>query len=62
MFTEQGPFRPLQNLSLRVQPYSWVNIANMIFIEAPGISLLIVSYDNYHALLAFFKVHNMIFL
>ena len=36
MFTEQGPFRPLKNMSLRVQPYSWVNIANMIFIEAPA--------------------------
>ena len=35
-FTEQGPFRPLKNMSLRVQPYSWVNIANMIFIEAPA--------------------------
>jgi carboxypeptidase C (cathepsin A) len=36
MFTEHGPFRPLQNLSLRVQPWSWVNVANMIYIEAPA--------------------------
>eukprot|EP01084_Bolivina_argentea_P297984 513437_1 len=36
MFTEHGPFRPLQNLSLRVQPWSWVNAANMIYIEAPA--------------------------
>eukprot|EP01084_Bolivina_argentea_P318191 551769_1 len=36
MFTEHGPFRPLQNLTLRVQPWSWVNIANMIYIEAPA--------------------------
>eukprot|EP00483_Globobulimina_turgida_P003772 UN03778 len=36
MFTEQGPFRLLKNLSLRVQPYSWVNIANMVFFEAPA--------------------------
>jgi carboxypeptidase C (cathepsin A) len=36
MFTEHGPFRPLQNLTLRVQPWSWVNVANMIYIEAPS--------------------------
>lgn len=36
MFTEHGPFRPLSNLTLRVQPWSWVNIANMIYIEAPA--------------------------
>ena len=36
MFTEHGPFRPLQNLTLRVQPWSWVNVANMIYIECPA--------------------------
>eukprot|EP01084_Bolivina_argentea_P255708 430212_1 len=35
-FTEQGPFRPLKNLSLMVNPYSWVNIMSMIFIETPA--------------------------
>jgi hypothetical protein len=36
MFTEHGPFRTLENLALRVQPWSWVNAANMIYIEAPS--------------------------
>merc|ERR1719410_2865192 len=36
MFTEQGPFRPDANLTLYVNEYSWVNIANMLFIEAPA--------------------------
>eukprot|EP01083_Nonionella_stella_P023953 66273_1 len=36
MFTELGPFRPLENLTLIVQPYSWVNVASMIFIETPA--------------------------
>eukprot|EP01083_Nonionella_stella_P007795 22426_1 len=36
MFTEQGPFRPKQDLSLFVNNYSWVNVANMLFIEAPA--------------------------
>jgi len=36
MFTEQGPFRPAQDLSLYVNNFSWVNVANMLFIEAPA--------------------------
>ena len=36
MFTEQGPFRPDANLDLYVNNYSWVNVANMLFIEAPA--------------------------
>ena len=35
-FTEQGPFRPLKNLSLMINPYSWINIMSMIFIESPA--------------------------
>jgi len=35
-FTEQGPFRINQNLTLYVNVYSWVNIANMVFIEQPA--------------------------
>ena len=36
MFTEQGPFRPDANLTLYINEYSWVNAANMLFIEAPA--------------------------
>jgi carboxypeptidase C (cathepsin A) len=36
MFTEQGPFRPNKDLSLYVNDYSWVNVANMVFFEAPA--------------------------
>ena len=34
-FTEQGPFRPLKNMSLTLNKYSWNRIANMVFIESP---------------------------
>lgn len=33
--TEQGPFRPNQDLTLSYNPYSWNTISNMVFIEAP---------------------------
>ena len=36
MFLSLGPFRPMKNGSLRVQPYSWVNVANMLFVEQPA--------------------------
>lgn len=36
MFTEQGPFRVNENYTLYVNNYSWVNAANMIFIEQPS--------------------------
>ena len=48
MFTEQGPFRPNEDLTLYVNNYSWVNVANMLFIEAPagvGFSFSDVSSD-----------------
>ena len=34
-FTEQGPFRPLKNMSLTLNQYSWNRIANIVFIESP---------------------------
>ena len=34
-FTEQGPFRPLKNMSLTLNKYAWNRIANMVFIESP---------------------------
>jgi len=34
--TEQGPFRPAQNLTLSLFEYRWNKIANMIFIEQPA--------------------------
>ena len=69
MFTEQGPFRPKQDLTLYVNNYSWVNVANMLFIEAPagvGFSFSDVSsdyttddnttaIDNYHLIQGFLK-------
>ena len=45
MFTEHGPFRPLYNLSLRVQPWSWVNVANMIYVRIfVSVSIHIILY------------------
>eukprot|EP01084_Bolivina_argentea_P213043 361977_1 len=34
-FAEMGPFRALKNLTLIVNPYSWVNLMSMIFVEIP---------------------------
>lgn len=36
MFTELGPFRPTKDLTLYVNNFSWVNAANVLFIEAPA--------------------------
>lgn len=33
--TEQGPFRPKQDLSLELNPYAWNANVNMVFIEQP---------------------------
>lgn len=33
--TEQGPFRPLEDGSLKMNDYAWNQKANMVFIEAP---------------------------
>jgi len=33
--TEQGPFRPNADMSLRMNEYAWNKVANMVFIEAP---------------------------
>jgi carboxypeptidase C (cathepsin A) len=33
--TEQGPFRVNKDMTLSMNPYSWNNLANMVFIEAP---------------------------
>ena len=36
MFTENGPFRVNDNYTLYVNNFSWVNAANMLFIEQPS--------------------------
>lgn len=33
--TEQGPFRPQKDLSLKLNEYAWNTVANMVFIESP---------------------------
>jgi len=35
-FTEQGPFRVLQDQTLELNPHTWVNVANGIFVEQPA--------------------------
>jgi carboxypeptidase C (cathepsin A) len=34
--TEQGPFKPEEDGTLRMNPYAWNQVANMVFIEAPA--------------------------
>jgi hypothetical protein len=33
--SELGPFRPLSNVSLAYNEYTWLNAANMLFIDQP---------------------------
>lgn len=35
LLQEQGPFRPIKNLDLKKNKYSWTRIANMVFVEQP---------------------------
>eukprot|EP01084_Bolivina_argentea_P025523 47466_1 len=72
MFSEQGPFYPFENLTLYVNPYSWVNIANMIFVEIPcGVGFSFsddpndyntsdnqTAVDNYNFVLGWLKVFS----
>eukprot|EP01031_Cornospumella_fuschlensis_P045613 gene45613-55824_t len=34
--TEQGPFRPNADLTLKMNEYAWNQVANMVFIESPA--------------------------
>ena len=35
LFTENGPFKLVQNGSLTVNTYSWSNITSMLYLESP---------------------------
>eukprot|EP01083_Nonionella_stella_P236514 830618_1 len=35
-FVENGPFRPLKNLSLYVNNYTWLNEMSMVWVEQPA--------------------------
>ena len=35
LFTENGPFKLVQNGSLAVNTYSWSNITSMLYLESP---------------------------
>ena len=44
LFTELGPFRPNEDMSLSLNPYRWNKLANIVFMEAPcGVGF---SYSN----------------
>jgi carboxypeptidase C (cathepsin A) len=65
-----GPFRPKEDLSLRLHPFSWNKVSNMLFVESPagvGFSYSdnakvdlstdddFVAEDNYNVLLSFYE-------
>lgn len=65
-FTENGPFRPLANGSLQLNPYSWNTAVNYVFVEQPiGVGFSYsedndyttgdsrAATDNYNAMQAF---------
>ena len=73
LFLELGPFRIDNNNNLRINPYSWHNVANVVFIDQPvgtGLSYtedikngFATSDDEvnthfYQFLVNFFKLHN----
>lgn len=35
-FTEHGPYRPTEELTLKMNDYSWTKVANMLYIENPA--------------------------
>ena len=73
LFLELGPFRIDTNNNLRINPYSWHNVANVLFIDQPvgtGLSYTEdlkngyatsddeVNTHFYQFLVNFFKLHN----
>lgn len=66
--TEQGPFRPTKDLSLKINDNAWNKVSNMLFVESPaGVGFSYsddnadlktgdnqTAIDNYNLLQAFF--------
>jgi carboxypeptidase C (cathepsin A) len=66
--TEQGPFRPNKDMSIKLNDFAWNKVSNMIFVESPaGVGFSYAdnkadlktgdnqtAIDNYNLLQAFF--------
>jgi carboxypeptidase C (cathepsin A) len=66
--TEQGPFRPNKDMSIKLNEFAWNKVSNMIFVESPaGVGFSYAddkadlktgdnqtAIDNYNLLQAFF--------